>query len=147
MEDLKKQVQHLTPKKWDSFLSWVISDERRRRETEKAVDEALAASIKENIDKGVIEGAAVVTEEEALADPASVPEWINPEGVKEKMYFYGDVVTYKGDLVRSEYEGLNRWEPSELESGVWSKVAIEPEPEPAPEPEPEIVEVEDDSSN
>lgn len=141
MEDLKHQVQNLTPRKWDSFLSWVISDERRRRDTEKAVDEAVAASIKENIDKGVLEGAAAVTEEEALADPASVPEWVDPEGVKEKMYFHGDVVSYNGELVRSEYEGLNRWEPSELEPGVWSKVAIEPKPEPKTE------EVEDDNSN
>ena len=147
MEQLKQEVRDLTPKKWESFLSWVISDERRRRETEKAVDEAVAASIKENIDKGVLEGAAAATEEEALADPASVPEWVNPAGVKEKMYFQGDVVTYKEDVVRSEYQGLNRWEPSELESGVWSKVEIEPEPEAEPESEPEIVEVEDDNSN
>lgn len=138
MEDLKQQVQHLTPKKWDSFLSWVISDERRRRDTQVAVDEALAASIKENIDKGVLEGAAAATEEEALADPASVPEWVNPEGVKEKMYFHGDVVSYNGDVVRSEYPGLNRWEPTELEPGVWSKIEIAPEPEPAPEPEVEV---------
>lgn len=137
MEDLKKQVQNLTPRKWDSFLSWVISDERRRRDTEKAVDEAVAASIKENIDKGVLEGAAAAIEEEALADPASVPEWVDPEGVKEKMYFQGDVVTYKGDVVRSEYPGLNRWEPSELEPGVWTKVEIEPEPEVA-EGEPDV---------
>lgn len=137
MEDLKQQVQNLTPRKWDSFLSWVISDERRRRDTEKAVDEAVAASIKENIGKGVLEGAAAATEEEALADPASVPEWVDPEGVKEKMYFQGDVVTYKGDVVRSEYEGLNRWEPSELEPGVWSKVEVEPEPEVA-EGEPDV---------
>lgn len=143
MEQLKQEVRDLTPKKWDSFLSWVISDERRRRETEKAVDEAVAASIKENIDKGVLEGAAAATEDEALADPASVPEWVSPEGVKEKMYFYGDVVTYGGDVVRSEYQGLNRWEPSELESGVWSKVETEPESE----PESEIVEVEDVNSN
>ena len=125
MEDLKQQVQNLTPRKWDSFLSWVISDERRRRDTEKAVDEAVAASIKENIDNGLLEGAAAVTEEEALADPASIPEWVDPAGVKEKMYFHGDVVTYDGDVVRSEYEGLNRWEPSELEPGVWSKVEVE----------------------
>lgn len=129
MEDLKKQVQHLTPKKWESFMSWVISDERRRRETERAVSEAVAESIKENIDKGVLEGAAAVTEEDALADPASVPEWVYPDGVKEKMYFQGDVVSYGGDVVRSEYSGLNYWEPSELETGLWSKIAIEPEPE------------------
>lgn len=129
MEDLKKQVQHLTPQKWESFMSWVISDERRRRETERAVSEAVAESIKENIDKGVLEGAAAVAEEEALADPASVPEWVSPDGVKEKMYFQGDVVSYGGDVVRSEYPGLNHWEPSELETGLWSEVAIEPEPE------------------
>lgn len=133
MEDLKQQVQNLTPRKWDSFLSWVISDERRRRDTEKAVDEAVAASIKENIDKGVLEGAAAATEEEALADPANVPEWVDPEGAKEKMYFHGDVVAYGGDLVRSEYAGLNRWEPSELEPGVWSKVEVEPEAEGEPD--------------
>lgn len=127
MEDLKQQVQNLTPRKWDSFLSWVISDERRRRDTEKAVDEAVAASIKENIDKGVLEGAVAVTEEEAREDPSSVPEWVDPEGVKEKMYFHGDVVAYGGDVVRSEYPGLNRWEPVELEPGVWSKILIEPE--------------------
>lgn len=133
MEQLKEQVQNLTPRKWDSFLSWVISDERRRRDTEKAVDEAVAASIKENIDKGVLEGAAAVTEEEAREDPASVPEWVDPEGVKEKMYFHGDVVAYGGDVVRSEYPGLNRWEPSELEPGVWTKVEIEPKPEGEPD--------------
>lgn len=132
MEQLKEQVRNLTPKKWDSFLSWVISDERRRRDTQVAVDEAVAASIKENIDKGVLEGAAAATEEEFLADPASVPEWVDPEGVKEKMYFHGDVVAYGGNVVRSEYQGLNRWEPSELEPGVWSKVVIEPETEPEP---------------
>lgn len=147
MEDLKKQVQHLTPQKWESFMSWVISDERRRRETERAVSEAVAESIKENIDKGVLEGAEAATEEEALADPASVPEWVDSDGVKEKMYFRGDVVSYNGELVRSEYPGLNRWEPFELETGLWSKVVIEPETEPEPELEPgaevEEVEVED----
>ena len=139
MEQIQEQVRNLTPQKWESFLSWVISDERRRRDTQTAVDEAVAASIKENIDKGLLEGAAAATEEEALADPASVPEWVDPEGVKEKMYFQGDVVAYGGDVVRSDYSGLNRWEPTELEPGVWSKVAIEPELE--------AEEVEDDSSN
>lgn len=141
MEQLKEQVQHLTPQKWESFMSWVISDERRRRETERAVSEAVAESVKENIDKGVLEGAAVATEEDALADPASVPEWVNPDGMKEKMYFQGDVVTYGGDVVRSEYPGLNYWEPSELETGLWSEVKIE---KPESELEPEV---EDDSSN
>ena len=138
MEQLKEQVRNLTPKKWDSFLSWVISDERRRRDTQTAVDEAVAASIKLNIEKGVLEGAEAATEEEALADPASVPEWVDPEGVQEKMYFQGDVVAYGGDVVRSEYPGLNRWEPSELEPGVWSKILVEPEPEPETEGEPDV---------
>lgn len=138
MEQLKQQVRDLTPKKWESFLSWVVSGERRRRETEKAVDEAVAASIKLNIDKGVLDGAAAGTEDDSFE---SLPEWVDPQGVQEKMYFNGDVVTYNGDAVLSEYPGLNRWEPSELEPGVWSKVDIKPESEPA------VEEGEDGSSN
>ncbi|WP_434819343.1 carbohydrate-binding protein [Corynebacterium macclintockiae] len=66
----------------------------------------------------------VATIEEAKANKANIPAWRNPGTDHSLMYHYGDVVTYKGKIVRSTHQGLNHWEPGTLglDGRIWEIV-------------------------
>ena len=93
MEDLKKQVQALNSTDWQEFLNWVIGDERNRRESLPAVEQAQAEIVKELQDAGKLPLPDALTNPEELpADIDDVPEWVNPGTDHSAMYREGDIV-------------------------------------------------------
>lgn len=47
MDNLKQQVQELTPDQWVEFLGWVTGTERARRDAQPAIEEAQAKLVEE----------------------------------------------------------------------------------------------------
>ncbi|WKE50327.1 hypothetical protein J8244_09355 [Corynebacterium tuberculostearicum] len=62
-----------------------------------------------------------------------MPEWQDPGTDHSKMYHQGDVVRYRGKLVRSTHKGLNHWKPGTLgfDGRIWEIIeeAAEEQPE------------------
>lgn len=135
MEILKTQVRALSADDWQTFLTWVVGDERTRRESQPAVEQAQAEVVKELQDAGKLPLPDALTDVEKL--PASiedVPEWRNPGTDHASMYREGDIVRYQGRIVRSTHKGLNSWEPGVLnyDGRIWediTPVAAEEDPE------------------
>ena len=70
MEKLKEQVQALNAQDWQTFLTWIVGDERNRREAQPAVDQAQAEVVKELQDAGKL------PLPDALTDAEDLPEEI-----------------------------------------------------------------------
>ena len=134
METLKEQVQALNSDDWQTFLNWVIGDERNRREAQPAVEQAQAEIVKELQDAGKLPLPDALTNPEELpADIDDVPEWVNPGVDHSAMYREGDIVRHNGRIVRSTHSGLNHWEPGTLgfDGRIWediTPVAAEEDP-------------------
>ena len=125
MEELKTQVQALNAQDWQAFLSWVVGDERTRREAQPAVEQAQAEVVKELQDAGKLPLPDALTNPEELpADIDDVPEWVNPGTDHSAMYREGDIVRYRDRIVRSTHKGLNSWEPGTLgfDGRIWEDV-------------------------
>ena len=125
METLKEQVQALNAQDWQQFLNWVVGDERTRRESQPAVEQAQAEIVKELQDAGKLTMPDALTDAEDLPENASdVPEWVNPGTDHSAMYREGDIVRYKGRIVRSTHKGLNSWEPGVLnyDGRIWEDI-------------------------
>ena len=115
MEGLQKQIQALNSTDWQAFLAWIVGDERNRRESLPAVEQAQAEVVKELQDAGKLPLPDALTDPEKLPEDASdVPEWVNPGTDHAAMYREGDIVRYQGRIVRSTHKGLNSWEPGTL---------------------------------
>ena len=125
MEELQQQVQALNATDWQEFLNWVIGDERNRRESLPAVEQAQAEVVKELQDAGKLPLPDALTDAEKLPEDASdVPEWVNPGTDHSMMYREGDIVRYQGRIVRSTHKGLNSWEPGTLglDGRIWEDI-------------------------
>ena len=125
MEELKNQVQALNAQDWQTFLNWIVGDERNRREAQPAVDQAQAEVVKELQDAGKLPLPDALTDAEDLPENASdVPEWVNPGTDHSMMYRQGDIVRYEGRIVRSTHSGLNHWEPGTLgfDGRIWEDI-------------------------
>ena len=125
MEELKTQVQALNAQDWQTFLNWVIGDERARREAQPAVEQAQAEVVRELQDAGKLPLPDALTDPEALpADTSDVPEWVNPGTDHSAMYREGDIVRHNGRIVRSTHKGLNSWEPGTLgfDGRIWEDI-------------------------
>lgn len=166
MQDLKTQVQALTQEEWQTFLSWVVGDERARRDAQPAVEAAQAEIIAEVWEaKPDLKPAYVGTVDpdtptlDALL--AQLPKWAQPTS-RASAYPPASLVQHKGRAWRNRRRGLNAAEPGTPFSG-WEDVTdellkpvpvqdgnaadagttdapgliTEPTPEPEPEPEPE----------
>lgn len=131
MEELKTQVQALNAQDWQTFLNWVVGDERERRQAQPKVEQAQAEVVKHLQDAGKLEKPKVATEEQAKKDAAQVPEWRDPGTTHSLMYRYGDVVRYQGKLVRSTHKGLNHWAPGTLgfDGRIWEDITPKTQPE------------------
>ena len=125
MEELQKQVQALNATDWQQFLTWIVGDERNRREAQPAVDQAQAEVVKELQDAGKLPLPDALTDTEELPEDVSdVPEWVNPGTDHSMMYREGDIVRYEGRIVRSTHSGLNHWEPGTLgfDGRIWEDI-------------------------
>lgn len=151
LEEIKKSITALTPPEFQEIWSFVVSDEYERRNA----DRFTAEMIGDLQGKGELPHPDTTTEEKAKEDVDAVPEWKNPGTDHSKMYHFGDVVRYNGQLVRSTHRGLNHWEPDTLgfDGRIWE--ILEPEepeetpdePETSETPETEAPEDEPESSS
>ena len=136
VEDIKQHIMSLTPPEYQEIWDFIVSEEHDRRRSEK-----YAAQVVEELqESGQLKKTESVTEDEAKAGADAVPEWKNPGTDHTKMYHFGDVVRYQGQLVRSTHQGLNSWEPGTLgfDGRIWEIL----EPEETPD-EPETSETEE----
>ena len=150
MDELRAEVQMLSDSEWSSFLAWVVTTEKRRRDALPAITQAQEELVVQLQESGKLEKPEAVTEEEAVENPDEVPEWQDPGTDHSKMYHYGDVVRFEGELVRSTHRGLNHWAPGTLsfDGRIWEKVGegtapVEegdsPDPAGSEDPVPEYV--------
>lgn len=142
MESIKEQIKNLPEEAWRSLLSWVVSDERKRREDLSVAESAKAEIVRELIAEGKMEGPEAATEEEALSKEASIPGWVDPGTDHSKMYHYGNVVQKDGKRYVSRVNGLNHWEPGGegVYANVWEEIYLQVEVEEAPEATEEVTE-------
>lgn len=123
MDTLKQLVRDLDTESWPEFLGWVVGEERARRDSLPAVEQAEAELIVQLQDAGTVD--APTTGEGAWARPTS----------KLTAYRPGATVTHQGRVWRNERRGMNGQEPGERFSG-WVDVTPEPEqPEVADTPD------------
>lgn len=124
MDTLKQMVRDLDTESWPEFLGWVVGEERARRDSLPAVEQARAEVVTELQDAGKLEKPEVATEEQAKQDAAQVPDWQDPGTDHALMYHQGDVVRYGDKIVRSTHPGLNHWEPGTLgfDGRIWEVI-------------------------
>ncbi|MDH4657366.1 hypothetical protein J7S19_01825 [Corynebacterium pyruviciproducens] len=135
MEELQKQVQALSAEDWQTFLSWIVGDERDRREALPKVEQAQAEVVKELQDAGKLPHPDALTDAEELpAAISDVPEWVNPGTDHSAMYREGDIVRHNSRVVRSTHKGLNHWEPGThgVDEHIWLDITHR---YPTPQPE------------
>lgn len=149
IEQVQESIQQLTDSEVEQLGVWIYGEEMNRRAAQPAIEQAQADIVTELQDAGKLEKPEVATEEQAKKDAARVPEWRNPGTDHELMYREGDIVRYKGRIVRSTHKGLNHWEPGTLafDGRIWEDITPktldeEPEAEPKPEEETEAPEPE-----
>lgn len=111
MQRVMDEVRSLDDVTFDRFLSWVLNEERDRREKERAKQSAQAVVIAELVESGKLSGARYVSLDDALAG-VKPPAWVDPGNDLTKMFPTGAVVSRKRRIYLSAVEGkLNSWEP------------------------------------
>ncbi|HAT1504267.1 TPA: hypothetical protein I8W56_002357, partial [Corynebacterium striatum] len=79
IEQIKESIQQLTDDEVDQLGVWIYGDERERRSTLKAVEQAQAEVVKDLQDAGKLPLPDALTDAEKLpAAISDVPEWANP---------------------------------------------------------------------
>lgn len=137
IEQIQAQIQALTDDEYIDLRVWMGSEERSRREAQPAIEQAQAEVVKELQDAGKLPLPDALTDAEKLPEAASdVPEWRDPGTDHSMMYREGDIVRYKGQVVRSTHKGLNHWEPGTLgfDGRIWEVIENDPEISEATEP-------------
>ncbi|ARM68444.1 hypothetical protein [Corynebacterium phage IME1320_01] len=129
-EQVKQDIQQLTDDEVDQLGVWIYGDERERRSTLKAVEQAQAEVVKELQDAGKLEKPKAVTLEEAIAAPDKVPAWENPLTDHSKMYAQTNVITHNQRFWESTHAGLNSWEPGAqgVDEYIWRDVTGQVQP-------------------
>lgn len=134
-EQVKQDIQQLTDDEVDQLGVWIYGDERERRATLKAVEQAQAEVVKELQDAGKLPLPDALTDPGKLpAAISDVPEWVSPGTDHSMMYREGDIVRHQGRIVRSTYKGLNHWEPGAhgVDEHIWLDITdryTNPQPE------------------
>ena len=113
IEHVKQQVQQLPPQLWQELFSWMVSDERIRREQEASKAEV----IQQLQDAGTIPAPDYATTEDGTA-----PAWVDPGTDHAKMYPEGAVITHNGKTWRSITSPLNSWEPGTENGLTWQEL-------------------------
>lgn len=128
MDDLKQQVQDLTPEEWGEFLAWVVGPERARRDAQPAVEQAQAELVEELWEAQPDLKPAYV----GTVDPdtptldallAQLSEWVRPTS-RLTAYPHASLVKHVGRAWRNRRRGLNSAEPGTPFSG-WEDVTDE----------------------
>ena len=144
IEQVKESIKQLTNDEVDQLGVWIYGDERERRATLKAVEEAQAEVVKALQDEGKLPLPDALTDAEKLPEDANdVPEWRDPGTDHASMYREGDIVRYKDKLVRSIHKGLYSWEPGVLncDGRIWEDITPKtPDEEPKAETKDEAPE-------
>ena len=128
MQDLKAQVQALTPEDWQTFLGWVVGEERDRRAAQPAVEAAQAELVEELWEqqpdlKPQFVGTVDPDTPTLDALLAQLPAWAQPTS-KASAYPHASLVQHKGRAWRNRRRGLNAAEPGTPFSG-WEDVTDE----------------------
>lgn len=121
MEELKTQVQALSAEDWQTFLTWIVGDERDRREAQPKVEQAVreqraedAAALWEahpELKPAVVEAPQkpVATTVEEAAAKVEIEAYKPPTGAHNS-YPKGAKFIYKGRVWESLMDGYC-WEP------------------------------------
>lgn len=124
IEQVKQQVQQLPPQLWHELFSWMVSDERIRREQEASKAEV----IQQLRDAGTIPAPDYATTEDGTA-----PAWVDPGTDHAKMYPEGAVITHNGKTWVSVTSPLNSWEPGTENGLTWQELTTDYPPVTKPE--------------
>lgn len=158
METLKTQVQNLTPEDWQTFLGWVVGEERTRRDAQPAVEQARTEDTQKlweahpelkpayKTEEDVPQTGGALTLDDLLAQ---YDQWVQPLGAHDALPT-GAIVAHKRRIWRTDLPTLNVWEPGTMNAG-WVDITdqllaqgdkeSQDTPETAaPEPEPETEE-------
>ncbi|PXY07852.1 carbohydrate-binding protein [Corynebacterium striatum] len=122
IEQIKESIQQLTNSEVEQLGVWIYGDERERRATLKAVEQAQAEVVKELQNAGKLPLPDALTDAEKLPeDTSDIPEWVSPGTDHSMMYREGDIVRHNGRIVRSTHKGLNHWEPGAhgVDEHIW----------------------------
>lgn len=124
------EIRGMSDEEWGSLWADLLAEFGRRQtmasapgEIQRITEDYLAAR----------DGTQPEPTQEALADAAAWPAWVQPTGAHDA-YPLGYVVRHEGRLWRSEH-AANAWQPgSQGAEGLW--VEVSPDETPAPEPAP-----------
>ena len=114
IDQIKQTIQQLPPQLWHELFSWMVSDERMRREQESAKAE-LVQQLQE---EGTIPRPEFTTRDGA----DSAPAWVDPGTDHAKMYPEGAVITHNGKTWVSVTSPLNSWEPGTENGLTWQEL-------------------------
>ncbi|ATZ08301.1 hypothetical protein BOR84_10750 [Corynebacterium striatum] len=115
-EQVKQDIQQLTDDEVEKLGVWIYGDERERRSTLKAVEQAQAEVVKELQDAGKLPLPDALTDPEKLpAAISDVPEWVSPGTDHSMMYREGDIISYEGAHYRvlSAHTTATHWPPDQ----------------------------------
>ena len=157
MDTLKRMVRDLDTEVWPEFLGWVVGEERARRDSLHAVEQARAEDTQklweahpelkpEFAEEPVeVDTSKTVTLADLLA---KYPPYKQPTGAHDALPT-GAIVTDEGRIWRTDLPTLNAWKPG-TPNTMWVDITDEllaqanqvPQPEETdapeePEPEPE----------
>ncbi|WP_165242157.1 hypothetical protein [Corynebacterium lizhenjunii] len=125
MDTIKKLIQQLTDDEFLDLRIWVTGEEKQRRDMATVVEAAQAQVVKDLQDAGKLPLPDALTDMGQVPDDVEdVPQWTNPGTDHSAMYREGDIVAYKGRVVRSTHKGLNSWEPGTLnfDGRIWEDI-------------------------
>lgn len=137
VEELQTAIARLTTSEWDQLLTWVVTDEKYRRDAQPAVVRAQTDIITEMRDAGKLDKPESTTVAQAVETPDAVPEWVDPGTSHDRMYTEGNVVRHNGKVWKSITDLLNSWEPGNDNGLTWRDITAQLQPDYDPDaPQP-----------
>ena len=128
MQQIQDQVSALSRDEFSTFLSWVVSVEKPRRDAQPAVDEANTKLITDLQEQGKLDTPEAMPWEPGMEvtpdNISSIPAWSDPGTDHTKMYHSGDVVTRNQRVWRSNHPFLNHWGPGDfgVDDRIWEDI-------------------------
>ena len=114
IEQIQEQIRALPDEEVDQLGVWIYGDERERRSTLKAVEEAQAEVVKE------LQNAGKLPLPDALTDAEKPADFKTPTGAHDA-YAKGTKVTYNGAVYESLIDA-NAYNPDAYPQG-WKKIS------------------------
>lgn len=138
MQQIQDQVSALSRDEFSTFLSWVVSVEKPRRDAQPAVDEANTKLITDLQEQGKLDTPEAAQQApETPEQVESIPAWVDPGTDHTRMYHQGDVVRHDGKVYISRHVFLNSWMPGAfgVDSRIWEDITPAPIDEETGEPQ------------